>query len=943
MCRGSSSLAFGETSIALQLGKAKNIFALPTASLNSPCVLAHCRNKWEHMSIEQRRDAGLRGSPHVLLHNGRKQHQYQLFLPDGSAAPVCNTFWMDVYQVSKMFVPRLDQPCADRNRTDYKTQSASRWLEEMQKLHEYMPDTVGAGRDDAAVDADPSTRRTGVLLSYAHKKDVWEDYVDDMETEREKMSPAAGARDLHQDGTGVVAGKSLFMRVWKTQHRHIKLRKSTRFSKCDDCVRLRGLIAANPGRPLREQSSVTKAGGKRVVCSNPRTEFQLHLDDIKAERKYYHDKRREAVQNPADVLSIILDGADQGSYGQQNSTATAPIVATNSKANELLILCSGYPHFKEQTKTSSGMFKQKYHLIGALVHGVGPWIYTMSHRFPADPNVTIEVLQRVLTDLSEERGGALPKKLYLQLDNCGRENKNAAVMAYISWLVQRKVFEVAEVSFLPVGHTHEDIDQIWSRTGLQLRSHDVSCEAELFDLIKKSFHHYGFEARCGTLETVANIKEWLAPYSNKVHGLCGREVMHLKFVAHEDGPAIFTKHRAGLGWHEKGHEYKTASKGFHLLKKDTPAPPFAHGVQRPPALLLKQQSEKVLARLQTAWRLCEDDDRVSEQAMDFLYKSLQKLKDVRPIPFSWALDGLLLCERVEGDNAVAPRHAGANAEQQAFLLQAEQQADEVDELLATTGEDRRPRGADEQDDDSDREDDVPCALRTATQEKLRAQYVKDAESEASFVVDVLCGQHFVVYVPEAGDRKQGNDKRSFWVGQVYEDWEDDDGVPHCGVNRSTGDITVHNYTPYNVKKGAATSNTVAKEFADYIPEYDGERAEKWTTCRWDRVLFVLSHLISRAGDAAAAIGPNSGHTFALPTFLKKRLTDMLDNMIPRPVRSLDDYMLTGTGTAARTSKRRNTAILREEDLEMDCDSDRDCDEDYEEENISKKKAKRRKR
>jgi hypothetical protein len=37
---------------------------------------------------------------------------------------------------------------------------------------------------------------------------------------------------------------------------------------------------------------------------------------IKTERRYYHQKRKHAKEDPEEVLSIILDGADQGSYGQ---------------------------------------------------------------------------------------------------------------------------------------------------------------------------------------------------------------------------------------------------------------------------------------------------------------------------------------------------------------------------------------------------------------------------------------------------------------------------------------------------------------------------------------------------------------------------------------------------------------------------------------------------
>jgi hypothetical protein len=58
-----------------------------------------------------------------------------------------------------------------------------------------------------------------------------------------------------------------------------------------------------------------------------------------------------------------------------------------------------------------------------------------------------------------ERDGFLPRTWLLQMDNCWRENKNRYVFDLMSLLVHWDVFEVIEVGFLLVGHTHDDIDQ----------------------------------------------------------------------------------------------------------------------------------------------------------------------------------------------------------------------------------------------------------------------------------------------------------------------------------------------------------------------------------------------------------------------------------------------------------------------------------------------------
>ena len=44
------------------------------------------------------------------------------------------------------------------------------------------------------------------------------------------------------------------------------------------------------------------------------------------------------------------------------------------------------------------------------------------------------------------------------MDNCERENKNKYVMAYLSYLIKCNIFDNIEMNFLPVDHTHIDID-----------------------------------------------------------------------------------------------------------------------------------------------------------------------------------------------------------------------------------------------------------------------------------------------------------------------------------------------------------------------------------------------------------------------------------------------------------------------------------------------------
>ena len=87
----------------------------------------------------------------------------------------------------------------------------------------------------------------------------------------------------------------------------------------------------------------------------------------------------------------------------------------------------------------------------------------------------------------EEADGYLPPVLYLQFDNCFRENKNGYVMAMLTWLVERKVFKHIELSFLPVGHTHNEADQCASCFSVGCRYNDIACLNDLETILKKSY------------------------------------------------------------------------------------------------------------------------------------------------------------------------------------------------------------------------------------------------------------------------------------------------------------------------------------------------------------------------------------------------------------------------------------------------------------------------
>ena len=83
----------------------------------------------------------------------------------------------------------------------------------------------------------------------------------------------------------------------------------------------------------------------------------------------------------------------------------------------------------------------------------------------------------------DAKDGVLPR---IQVDG-GPENKNRWMLSYLSLLFEIGMFDLIKMFFLPVGHTHEDINQAFSRTDVYLNRNDAITMDESVQAITKSF------------------------------------------------------------------------------------------------------------------------------------------------------------------------------------------------------------------------------------------------------------------------------------------------------------------------------------------------------------------------------------------------------------------------------------------------------------------------
>jgi hypothetical protein len=150
-------------------------------------------------------------------------------------------------------------------------------------------------------------------------------------------------------------------------------------------------------------------------------------------------------------------------------------------------------------------------VIGCLMPGRGLLNYWTIPRFPQAGDLTATILLDLFTKVSRSRTPSsfvdskplhyenilyvqvlhkearLPPVLILQADNCGRENKNNVMMKFLAALVELGVFEMVELYFLPVGHTHDEIDQRWSLLSRYLNNRDSLNLSQIMEDTQRAF------------------------------------------------------------------------------------------------------------------------------------------------------------------------------------------------------------------------------------------------------------------------------------------------------------------------------------------------------------------------------------------------------------------------------------------------------------------------
>ena len=287
-------------------------------------------------------------------------------------------------------------------------------------------------------------------------RDVWKKYKAEVLSHSKNYSDAVG--------------ESAFNQIHTTELPYIKIRKVKRFAACKTCAQ------------LREQ--IDKASGERKALL--KVELDSHIEWQYREREKYYKHRFKARTWPHKYMTMSVDGMDNGK--------------------------TAIPRLARENKGTDDAIRLGTHLTGVLMHGrKNPvYAYTWFERFPTGSDSIVTIVCNALQETLKE--GPLPPVLYLHMDNCSRENKNRYILALNHLLILANIFIKVKLSFLPVGHTHDDVDQFFSKINAVLTTRDILCLEDLHEAVQTSFLP---RPVCIHLDDMGMFVPWLTKYLEK--------------------------------------------------------------------------------------------------------------------------------------------------------------------------------------------------------------------------------------------------------------------------------------------------------------------------------------------------------------------------------------------------------------------------------------------
>ena len=306
--------------------------------------------------------------------------------------------------------------------------------------------------------------------------------------------------------------ESTFFKVWKgtpnkpSKFKYLVIRKNPPIGKCTECV---------------DSFTALLASKTKEELQAVRQRRAIHFGHVREERAIYSSHMKLAREHPRDYASLAVDGMDQ---------AKTAVPFANGKRD----------------RTNSCATTQA-RVIAVVIHNVGTCCYVAPADIPHTVDTTITVLMDAFQFLPKTADGRLAPKLFIQMDNTNADNKTHVFFAWAASLVETKLFKQIEASFLPVGHTHADVDQKFSNISKYLWANPVHTFAELAKACKKALPNDCIHACVLKRNWIVNFKRFYDDqHAFNKDTFCGSRDVHgflfdIQLLDEEGGVCLQTK------------------------------------------------------------------------------------------------------------------------------------------------------------------------------------------------------------------------------------------------------------------------------------------------------------------------------------------------------------------------------------------------------------------
>ena len=277
--------------------------------------------------------------------------------------------------------------------------------------------------------------------------------------------------------------RKTFQNTWNSRWSSVmKCRHLSQHMQCQTCYE------------LKEKTYRTHASLEEKMAWARR--WRDHLRDQYEDRTIYWGLRFASRQSDSTVLVLIIDSMDKKKCAWPR-----------------------YSFAKRPHEIDGLKPRPRMTLTCAIAHGWLTGFYVAPETLSHGSNAFMEVLCIVLSkvrDMCRVQGRRFPLHLVLQADNTVAQTKNGYCAALCTHLVGASKFATVTMNFMMVGHTHEDVDQMFGLvTESVVRKHrwetPIEFERLLMEEIGPKVRDQNHAFVVQGLRSIRNFNAWLEP------------------------------------------------------------------------------------------------------------------------------------------------------------------------------------------------------------------------------------------------------------------------------------------------------------------------------------------------------------------------------------------------------------------------------------------------